>query len=281
LAWAGAGGVAGLVGEGVGLGGIGLAGRAVDGGGGAVRQEKKVAIIILPFLNIAAMKKLLATASTLSAMSAAAIAGSTAAPMIAPAAPTLGGWFVGATYGQLETGADIGTFQDYNQAPASGSYSVDDIDFDLYTLQIGRDLDMPVLGFDMAAYLEIGMATGDGTVRYDGSGSYSDLELQLIPITINVKLERAVFGAVSAYLTSGVGYVFSEAEYSDGDNSTTDGGFYAQASAGLTYHVNEKFEVFGGARWMYLDDVEFGGDEDFSVNLDDNFAWEVGARYNF
>lgn len=36
--------------------------------------------------------------------------------------------------------------------------------------------------------------------------------------------------------------------------------------------------MFGGARWVYLDSLEFGNT---ALELDDGFAWEAGFRYNF
>jgi hypothetical protein len=107
------------------------------------------------------MKTLTLLAATTS-MTATAFADTTAEVMTPtpPSAPTLGGWFVGGTYGQSETGADLGSnFQDYDQ-----DYKSDDVDFDLYTVQLGRDLGMQVLGCDLAAYLEVGFAQGDGTI---------------------------------------------------------------------------------------------------------------------
>jgi hypothetical protein len=62
------------------------------------------------------------------------------------------------------------------------------------------------------------------------------------------------------------------------DYSDSDGGFYAQASAGLIYNINSQFELYAGGRWRHLNSLEFG---DIPLELDDSFAWEVGARVNF
>jgi opacity protein-like surface antigen len=216
--------------------------------------------------------KTLTLLATAASMTATAFAGTTAevmTPMAPAPAPTLGGWFVGGTYGQ----ADVG----HNGENLLGQgYNVDDVEFDLYTLQVGRDLGMQVLGCDLAAYLEVGLADGDTTVSYGRQSIGVDVEL--IPITLNLKLERVIYGPVSAYLTGGVGYAFSDIS-GDGE-SENDGGFYAQASAGLLYNINPQWEVFGGVRWMYLDDVNFGGIAS-DLNLDNDLTWEVGVRYNF
>jgi opacity protein-like surface antigen len=224
--------------------------------------------------------KTLTLLATVTSITATAFAGTTAevmTPMAPAPAPTLGGWFVGGTFGQSDTDADLA-----NGFSNDGDhYTSDDVDFNIYNLQIGRDLGMQVLGCDLAAYLEIGFAEGDGTVRHLGDNGYSELELQFVPITMNIKFERVIYGPVSAYLTGGVGYAFSNAKYSDGDYDNSDGGFYAQASAGLIYNISPQWEVFGGVRWMYLDDVGFGGDSEFNITLENDIAWEVGVRYNF
>ncbi len=95
-------------------------------------------------------------------------------------------------------------------------------------------------------------------------------------MTANLKVEHTIYGPVSAYLTGGLGYAWTKiSAYGD---SNRDGGFYAQASAGLIYNVCERFELFGGARWLYLSDLNMG---DTDIQLDDSWAWEIGACYNF
>ena len=87
---------------------------------------------------------------------------------------------------------------------------------------------MQVLGCDLAAYLEVGFAQGDGTITQQGDGGYTDFELEFIPVTMNIKFERPVYGPLSAYLTAGVGYAFTNAKYDDGGEDTSDGGFIAR-----------------------------------------------------
>ena len=45
---------------------------------------------------------------------------------------------------------------------------------------------------------------------------------------MNIKFERPVYGPLSAYLTAGVGYAFTNAKYDDGGEDTSDGGFIAR-----------------------------------------------------
>jgi opacity protein-like surface antigen len=257
--------------------------------------------------------KLLTLITTAGSVTATAFAGGSKMVVEAPTpppAPTLGGWFIGGTYGLLETDSnvgdimnsndpdgDVGSYTEGDLGPAlegkrnvdraaSGSYGdhydVEDFEFDMYTLHVGRDLGVQVLGCDLAAYLEVGFLNGDANASYRRfSSSFSPvihdtMDISIIPITLNLKLERPVYGPISCYLTGGVGYAFTDMEL--GSASDNGGGFYAQASLGLLYNINASWEIFGGARWVHLSDLDFG---DNDIELDDNVAYEIGARYNF
>ncbi|MBU6327976.1 MAG: hypothetical protein KGQ89_10120 [Verrucomicrobia bacterium] len=192
-----------------------------------------------------------------------------------PPSPTLGGWFIGGTYGQFEADGDLGSSVLSKAAAAIDPFDVDKFDFDMYTLHVGRDLGTQVAGFDVAAYLEVGFLDGSATISYRDA-SAGNIDVEIVPITANLKLERALFGPVNFYLTGGLGYAFTDVS-ANGD-SDNDGGFYAQASAGLLYNVNSQFELFAGGRWLYLNTLQFGA---APLDLDDAFAWEIGARVNF
>ena len=224
------------------------------------------------------------------------------APAPAPA-PTLGGWFVGGAFGLFETDSNVAeianendpfgynfgyvfdddTRKDILRAPSGDfedHYGIDDFEFEMYSLHIGRDLGTQVLGCDLAAYFEVGYITGDATLsRYDSDGDFDGsvgLDIDIIPITINLKAERMFFAGIKGYISAGVGYAFTQSTYLGEDEK--DGGFYAQASIGLGYDITEQWEIFGGARWLYLSDLEFGyGD----TELDSTIGYEIGLRYNF
>jgi opacity protein-like surface antigen len=226
--------------------------------------------------------KLITYTTTVIAMTAAAFAGTS--PVIASApssAPTLAGWFFGGSYGQLEASHNAESFiSEFTQGNVDAN--VGDIDLDVYTLHFGRDLGTQVMGCDVAAYVEVGYLSGEQTAYFSNQGpgpsnSY-DFEVVIVPITLNLKLERPIYGSVNGYLTGGLGYAFNNLEVS-GEQSLGDGGFYAQASAGLLYNVNAQLEVFAGGRWSHLSSLEF--DNNVGIELDDKFSWEVGARYNF
>lgn len=200
-----------------------------------------------------------------------------------PPEPSLCTWFIGGTYGQLDgvntsLGNDFAGFIDDFEG-----FDVDDIDLDMYTLHFGRSF-ANTNGWDFAAYLEVAYLHGDTDLNatlFDGEDFVSasaTFDLDIIPVTINFKVERELFGPISAYLTGGVGYAWTKLDAENIDK-VDDGGFYAQASAGLIWNINESFELYGGARWLHLEDLEFG--DDFELGLDDSLAWEVGLRYNF
>jgi len=229
-----------------------------------------------------------------SCITATAFAGTSKMVIPAPApepSPSLGGWFVGGTYGQLDgVGTDFeDSFNDLLREDGGDAFvdrsniQFSDFDFDLYSIHVGRDLGTQVMGIDVAAYLEVAYLTGDahlsGNAFIPGSNfqSFSEtVDLDILPVTLNIKLERNLVAGLGVYGTAGAGYAFSKI---DGfGESERDGGFYAQASAGLLYNINQSFEVYGGGRWLYLNSV---GIDDSDIELDNDFAWEAGVRYNF
>jgi opacity protein-like surface antigen len=232
--------------------------------------------------------KLITHATALLSVTSIAFAGSSpevSAPAPASAPVSLGGWFVGGTFGQFDSDSNFADIIPGGELLPGEELNVADSEFDMYTLHVGRDLGQ-IIGCDMAAFLEVGFMDGDMDINGVSAefnsiiptfSNFSErVDLNIIPVTFNLKLERQLFGPVSGYLTAGAGYAFTEASF-DGE-SDRDGGFYAQASFGLIYNFNEQFEVYGGGRWLYLDNLDFGGD---GFELDDTLAWELGCRYNF
>lgn len=234
-----------------------------------------------------------------SCMTATAMAGPTQEVVSAPApTATLGGWFVGGTYGQINDadnlissiGGLVGLIGGYGAPggplPDLEDIEVGDLDFDLYTLHVGRQLNDQFLGCDSSVYLEL--AYLDGGLSISG---YSDdlnddisvgIDLDIIPITLNLKLERQLFGNLNAYASGGIGFAFTDASISGmGQNMSSDDiEFYSQISFGLSYNITDNWEIFGGMRWMHLSNLDFGTQIPLEL-VDDQFAWEIGARYNF
>lgn len=109
----------------------------------------------------------------------------------------------------------------------------------------------------------------------------SRYKLRIIPVTANVKFERALTGNLNAYFGAGLGMANVDLSISSsgpGSFSDDDWVFCAQIFAGLVYNISPAFEVYGGARWMYFDDADLNGG---TLELEDDVLLELGARYNF
>lgn len=226
--------------------------------------------------------KVITHITTALSVTATAFAGDSKEAIAPDSTPSPDVWFFGGSFGQFESGIGSEDFvlSDFNLEELGGVSDVEDAEFDMYTLHIGRNLNQ-LLGCDTAAYLEVGYLNGNmdvdaGSVSSSFDGPLQEVDLEVVPVTLNVKLERRLFNPVSGYLTAGVGYAFTNRSVPAG--SVRDGGFYAQASFGLIYNINEDYEIYAGSRWMYLDSVDFGGGD---LELDSALAWEVGLRYNF
>lgn len=164
------------------------------------------------------------------------------------------GWFAGATFGQF-TNTDGRVNGDSGEG-----------DLNLYAVHVGRNLDQQLLGTDLAAYFEAGFL----------DTNYGPVDINVIPFTFNLKAERELFAGINGYVSAGAGYAFSRV--SMGPMSFGDGGIYGQGSIGLSYDIAENVEIFGGARYIVLDEVDFGIP---GADADNNVGYEVGLRYNF
>lgn len=247
--------------------------------------------------------KLLTLITAAGSVTATAFAGETAPVQTAPApAPTLGGWFAGVGFGQFESESNLDRIANEadpdglgfgylaNGGPTlrapSGSYGdhygIDDFEFDMYTLHVGRDLGAQFLGCDLAAYLEVGYLDGEANMSYrrflSSPLQSAGIDIDIIPITLNLLAERTLFAGIKGYISGGIGYAFTDSKFLG--QSDTDGGFYAQASIGLAYDINDNWEIYGGARYLFLGDLDLG-DSVGGAELDDSIGYEIGLRYNF
>lgn len=158
----------------------------------------------------------------------------------------------------------------------SAGYLID-YEEDMYTFQLGANSPWVFSGWSVALFGEVGW-----TENHDGFSGFapigSGLDLDLVPMTFNVKFEHLITGGLSAYVGSGLGTTYLDADYRAGTRSrhTDDWVLTAQAFAGLAYHVNDTVELFGGARWIYFDDTDIRG-----VSLGDDFLFEAGLRFHF
>ena len=190
-----------------------------------------------------------------------------------PPEPTLWQWFAGGSVGYLTDAEEV-----------------------MFHGHIGVDTPYNWGGWRSAIFLEIGYAEKDESfVIVDPSITAAVVtntalatSASMVPVTLNFKLEREIAPKLNFYVGAGAGIAFTELEgyaryaffanpyYSDSDEV-----FCAQIFAGLNYDVTESFEVYGGARWLFIDDSSsssnFGGVGAF----DDDVLVESGLRYNF
>lgn len=185
-------------------------------------------------------------------------------------------------------------------AGGSGGYLSGDWDEDIYTLHVGAERKCTGSDASHAVYLEVGY-----TEKSDSYGSslsndpYKktiiitprfgfDYDIEIIPITLNYKYERTLSGNFNWYVGAGAGIALYDAEMSSGlikggSISNDDNVFYAHVFAGVTYNVSESFEIFGGVRYVYMDDPDFfsGAAIEDDLSPDGDLHIEIGARFNF
>ncbi len=241
---------------------------------------KKTAITLLTGLALAATAQ---AGEDYSAKSAKAV--------VPAAAPCLWTWFAG----------------------GSGGYVTDDWDEDMWTLHLGKEYKCPDSNCSHSIYLEVGYTdkdlsgnpfsidTSQNNQSFDHSGEVKhipyyesyDLEMNIIPITVNYKYECSLTNNLNWYVGAGAGVAIVDADLThqeSGDpaenHSDDDVVFYANFFAGVVYNFTPSFEVFGGARYIYMDDPSLGSDLSFHgvddiATLDETVFFELGGRFNF
>lgn len=211
------------------------------------------------------------------ALALPAFAGTPAAQVTTPAPqPNPWGWFVGGSIGYLVDAEEA-----------------------MYNAHIGVDTPWNIGGWNVAIFGEVGYTEIDDRYQdsdyHNGTSGLATLdngfksvmvntETEIIPITLNVKLERPIAGNLNAYVGAGLGVALvdfsadSSAPGSDYNYSDDDSVFTAQVFAGLTYNFCPAFEMYGGVRWMWFDDAKISG---CTLDMGDDWLFELGARFNF
>ena len=157
-----------------------------------------------------------------------------------------------------------------------------------------------------ALYLEVGFTQEDTSYHYSpppgmtgGRTENASLDLDIYPITLNYKYEAPLTSYINYYLGLGLGIAIldSSSDWSwsqalappynqgSGSESNSDTRFYGHVFAGMSYDVSDSFEIFGGVRYIFMDDLdwksEVHGASDYQMGVDDDFLFELGARYHF
>jgi len=190
--------------------------------------------------------KLIATIGLAVGLGASAFAGetTTTSTYSAPpsASPSLWSWFVGGSAGYL-----LDNEEDY------------------YTLHVGAKLG----------------ESGPLTHSLYLEGAYAEfsnfgLDTELVPVTLNYKLDYALTDSLSLYAGVGAGAAFVNTEVLGFSDDSVE--LAAQVFAGLGYDVTSNFQIFTGARWIWVDDSEIAG---VPVDIGDDVGLELGARFKF
>ncbi|MCW1883234.1 porin family protein [Luteolibacter flavescens] len=118
-----------------------------------------------------------------------------------------------------------------------------------------------------------------GWIGQDESPSFFfpfSTDVDVVPVTLNYKYEYKFTEKFGFYVGAGAGA--SYVDVNAGPLSDDDWVLTLQGFAGVVYNVSETFEVYAGARYMWLDDVSL-----FGANVDDLDDVGVGAgiRFNF
>ncbi len=178
----------------------------------------------------------------------------------------LGGWNVGlfaeVGYTQKDDSYTGRPYQDNGPEPANSGFDVD---------EMGKAMQWLADEYTQSI-------TSIATASYD---------LDIIPITLNVKFERALSGNLNAYIGGGIGAALVDLDLngSRGADSVSFSDstwvFVGQVFAGLSYNVTPAFEVYGGARWIYMSDADLADGDSATLELGSDCLIELGARYKF
>lgn len=101
-------------------------------------------------------------------------------------------------------------------------------------------------------------------------------DIDIVPVTVNYKHEFMFTDSFGFYLGLGAGA--ANVDVTTGPFSDDDWTFTAQAFAGVVYNVTPNFEIYAGARYIWLDDVDLGG---ASFDDLDDVGVGAGLRFNF
>lgn len=172
-------------------------------------------------------------------------------------------------------GASIGSLTDKNEG--------------LITGHVGIERRCPDTPYIHALYLEVGHtefreSTNLPTIAPSLS---QEIDVEIVPITLNYKFEGPVTQKLSWYLGAGVGIALinmdTQGIFFFSSSSFDDTVFYAHACAGVIYNFTPSFKAFLGARYIYMDDPDLSGISsiDSRANLYGDVLIELGLRYSF
>lgn len=184
---------------------------------------------------------------------------------------------------------------------ASAGYLID-AEEAFYSIQLGKQLSNSN-GLIHTLFFEVGyseLENDDNDLNLEdnfnigGGNSFTgdaDFEATFVPITLNYKVEKRLSDKFSVYggLGAGVALIDVDGNFDDDINDISDSGndsdaaFFAQAFLGAAYRFTPGFEMFGGVRYMFIDDYSLStdGGAEFDIDNNDDVLVELGGRFYF
>lgn len=116
-------------------------------------------------------------------------------------------------------------------------------------------------------------------IGYSGA-SDAGLKSDLLPVTLNYRLEAAGNGGFGYYAGLGAGFARTSIDGVSifGPVRLHDTTFAAQAFAGVTYQPGPSTKLHLGAKYLWIDDANFAGS---SVEVGDDVALQAGISFRF
>lgn len=110
--------------------------------------------------------------------------------------------------------------------------------------------------------------------------SESSFKAELLPVTLNYRLQAAGSGKWGYYVGAGAGFARASIDgvSISGPVRLRDNSFAAQGFAGVTYQVGPSTTLDLGAKYIWVDDMTFAGS---SVEIGDDVALQAGFTFKF
>lgn len=179
----------------------------------------------------------------------------------------------------------------------------------MYGLHLGAEYKDSGTSATHAIYLQAGYAEDDAAYRYypgvpggppvgGGITEVSALDMSVIPITINYKFEVSLSGRLNFYSGLGLGVAVVDTSidwswsqalppplgFGSGRDDHTDVRFYGEVFAGVSYNFSEVFQIYGGARYIFMDDLNPNlhvTGASYDAGIDGTCLIELGIRRRF
>ncbi len=185
----------------------------------------------------------------------------------------------------------------------------------LYSLNLGMQYKRPGSQSSQSIYLQVGYGQDDAgfmypTLRYGPGGipipppiggptEHAMIDMDIIPITLDYKYEGCLTGRLNYYVGLGLGIAVVNTSCDwrwsmpvpppaigsgKGTTDQTDVRLYGEIFAGLAYNVTDQFQIYAGARYILMDNVDRDvhvTDASYDAGINNNVLMELGLRYHF